>query len=328
MAELALEVKELVKVYDPKKRGKHAGTGPVRALDGLSLEVREGELLGVLGPNGAGKTTAMRTIATLVRPTSGTVKIAGVDVEREPDRARMLLGYVSQEIALDRLLTVREHLVLAARLHRLTSSEARKRADEVLALVRLEEKADVRSRKLSGGMKKRVELGMGLVHHPKLLVLDEPTVGLDLDSRRALWDFLQGLKASGTGVLLATHSIEEAERLSDKVAIVDRGRVQRVGAPAELKAETKGDVLEVVLEGALPDDGFLEEAKKLEGARAVTRTRDGFEVATDEGARTFASLAALLTARGRAARSITYRKPTLEDVFLRVAGREFREEPV
>jgi ABC-2 type transport system ATP-binding protein len=320
-SERALEVKDLVKVYDPKA----PGDGPVRALDGLTLEIAPRETLGFLGPNGAGKTTAIRTIATLVRPTSGSVKICGVDVIASPDAARMLLGYVPQEIALDRLLTVREHLVLAGRMHRLPKDEAERRASEVLTLIRLDDKAETRAKKLSGGMKKRLDLGMGLVHRPKLLVLDEPTVGLDLEARGAVWDFLQSLKASGTAILISTHSMEEAERLSDRVAIVDRGRVQRTGTPEALCAELEGNVLDVRLDGALPTDELLAAAKTVEGARAVTRTRAGFEVTTEKDPRTLAAILAFVKDKGRSVTSATYRRPTLEDVFRKAVGRGFQE---
>ncbi len=314
----ALEVRELVKVYEEKGSS-------VRAVDGLTLHVAPGEAVGLLGPNGAGKTTTIRTIATLVRPTSGTVLLDGIDVTKDPDAARLRLGYVPQEIALDRLLTVREHLELAGRLHRLKGAEARKRADEVLALVRLEEKAAARPKALSGGMKKRLDLGMGLVHRPKLLVLDEPTVGLDLESRTAVWEFLMKLKAEGTAVLVSTHSMEEAERLSDRVAVVDKGRVRREGTPDALKAALEGDVLEVQLVGAAPDDSLLEAVKGVAGAKRVARTRSGFEVTTDKDPRALSAVVDYLGQRGRSVASATYRRPTLEDVFRHAVGRAFEE---
>ncbi len=314
----ALEVTNLVKVYDG------GGEEAVRALDGLSLQVAAGETLGLLGPNGAGKTTTIRTIATLVRPTSGTVLIDGVDVQKDPDAARLRLGYVPQEVALDRLLTVREHLELAGRLHRLSGAETRARAEEILKLVRLEEKAKVRAKKLSGGMKRRLDLGMGLMHRPKLLVMDEPTVGLDVESRSSVWEFLQSLKASGTAILIATHSMEEAERLSDRVAVIDRGRVAREGKADALEAELAGNVLEVVLQGALPDDALLASVKQVPGVSHVARTRSGFEVtATDP--KVLPGLVESLAAQGRIVSSASYRKPTLEDVFRRAVGHAFEE---
>jgi ABC-2 type transport system ATP-binding protein len=314
----ALEVKDLVKVYD-------RGGEEVRAVSGLTLHVAPGETLGLLGPNGAGKTTTIRTIATLVRPTSGTVLVDGIDVVRDPDSARARLGYVPQEIALDRLLTAREHLILAGLLHGLSSEEAPRRADEVLKLMRLEDKANTRARKLSGGMKKRLDLGMGLMHRPKLLVLDEPTVGLDVEARASVWDFLQALKASGSAIVIATHSMEEAERLADRVAVIDKGKVQREGKPETLRAELEGDVLEVALKGALPDDGLLDAAKGLPGVKRVARTRAGFEVTTDKSPSALAALLELAGKRGVAVASASYRSPTLEDVFRHAVGRAFEE---
>jgi ABC-2 type transport system ATP-binding protein len=313
-----LEVRDLVKVYD---RGGDA----VRAVDGLSLDIAAGETLGLLGPNGAGKTTTIRTVATLVRPTSGRVAIEGVDVVQDPDGARQRLGYVPQEIALDRMLNVREHLELAGRLHRLSGHDARTRAAEILALVKLEDKARVLAKKLSGGMKKRLDLGMGLIHRPKLLVLDEPTVGLDVEARLAVWDFLQSLKARGTAILIATHSMEEATRLSDRVAVIDRGKVARVGKPADLISGLEGDVLEVSLAAGLPDDDLLAAAKGVAGIRHVSRTRDGFEVSTDKDPSIMAALLQVVASKGRAVASASYRKPTLEDVFRRAVGRGFSE---
>lgn len=315
----ALDVLDLVKVYD---RGGEA----VRAVDGLTLRVALGETLGLLGPNGAGKTTTIRTIATLVRPTSGTVLVDGIDVQKDPDGARLRLGYVPQEIALDRMLTVREHLELAGRLHRMSAAESRARAAEVLALVRLEDKAETRAKKLSGGMKKRLDLGMGLMHRPKVLVLDEPTVGLDVEARAAVWDFLQSLKASGTAILISTHSMEEAERLSDRVAVIDKGKVRREGKPDALRAELEGDVLEVALQGALPEDALLEAAKALGGVRHVSRTRSGFEVSTQNDPRLLSAVMELVAQKGRSVASATYRRPTLEDVFRRAVGRAFEED--
>ena len=355
----ALEVRDLVKVYDkggapvravdglslsiapgetlgllgPNGEAMEQALGIVAEL-GLPPGVVEGlhrfaasdaGMLLVTGPNGAGKTTTIRTIATLVKPTSGTVLVDGVDVMKDPDAARLRLGYVPQEIALDRLLNVREHLELAGRLHRLGGAEARRRADEVIRLVRLEDKATTRAKALSGGMKKRLDLGMGLVHRPKLLVLDEPTAGVDVEARASVWELLMGLKAQGTAVLISTHGMEEAERLADRVAIVDKGKVRKEGKPEALRAELEGDVLEVALEGAPPEDALLDAVKAVPGVKRVARTRAGFEVTTDKDPLALAALVDFLGQRGRPVSSATYRKPTLEDVFRRAVGRGFEE---
>src|SRR5262245_23792325 len=193
--EKTLEIENLVKVYP----------GNVRAVDGVSFSVGAGEVFGLLGPNGAGKTTTIKTIATLVRPTSGSVRVAGKDVVQEPDAARASMGYVPQELALDRMLTVREHIELSARLQRLPAAEVRSRTDELLALVELSHKESRRAKTLSGGEKRRLDLAMGLVNKPRLLILDEPTVGLDIQTRQRIWDFVGGLRARGTTVLLTTH---------------------------------------------------------------------------------------------------------------------------
>ena len=228
-------------------RGLVVRYGDVLALDGLDLTVPEGICFGLLGPNGAGKTTAVSVLTTLRRPDAGAAKLLGRDVVAERDAVRSSVGLVFQESTLDPELTPREHLDLYARLYHL--SERRQRVDEMLALVGLEKDADRRTRGFSGGMKRRLEIGRGLLHRPRLLFLDEPTLGLDVVARAAIWEHLRDLKAAGdTTIFLTTHYMEEADRICDAVAILDGGKVVAVGDPEDLKRDLGGDSVRIELE--------------------------------------------------------------------------------
>ena len=219
--------------------GRKAPT--VQALDDLCLTVPAGTLYGLLGPNGAGKTTALRILCTLLAPDSGSVRLAGVDALADPRAARRLLGYVAQEVAIDKILTGRELLQLQGDLYHLRPAERDGRIAELIALLAMEEWIDRRCGTYSGGMRRRLDLAAGLLHRPRLLVLDEPTVGLDLESRAAIWGVLRQLRDQGTTVLLSSHYLEEVDALADRLAILEGGRVIAEGAPGELKAALGGD---------------------------------------------------------------------------------------
>lgn len=209
--------------------------GEVKAVEDLNLEVRSGEIFGFLGPNGAGKTTTIRILTTLTKPTSGHAWVNGFDVLREPVKVRKLFGVVQQHISLDRDLTVRENMELHARLHHLKPSERRQRIAELLDYVELAEQANHLVEKLSGGMKRRLMIARALMHRPKLLFLDEPTVGLDAQTRRRLWELIRRMNLNGTTVLLTTHYIEEAEALCGRVGIIHQGHLIALGSPLELR---------------------------------------------------------------------------------------------
>ena len=228
-ADNVIEVRDLVKVY-----GRDT-----RALDGITFDVAHGELFGFLGPNGAGKTTTIRILATLLRPTSGVARVAGLDVASHPHEVRERLGLAMQTPTLDAFSTGRETLELAGRLHRLPAGQLRRRADELLELMGLASVAKKLTGTYSGGMKRRLDLASALMHQPPLLILDEPTEGLDPQSRTALWEELERIGAEGTTMLLTTHYMEEADRLCSRLAIVDNGRIVVEGGPQELK-ETVG----------------------------------------------------------------------------------------
>ncbi|HEY9807266.1 MAG TPA: ABC transporter ATP-binding protein, partial [Candidatus Obscuribacterales bacterium] len=214
--------------------------GQVEAVKDVSFQVEPGEIFGLLGPNGAGKTTTIRCLCTLAQPDAGNVEVSGISVTENPRAARQLLGYVAQEVALDKVLTGRELLQLQAALYHLPRAIARERIASAIELLGLAEWADKKTGTYSGGLRKRLDLAAGLLHQPDVLVLDEPTVGLDIESRVAVWNFLRQLRAEGTAVLITSHYLEEIDALADRVAIIDRGVVIATGTPSALKDQVGG----------------------------------------------------------------------------------------
>ncbi len=215
--------------------------GTVEAVKDVSFQVEPGEIFGLLGPNGAGKTTTLRTLCTLTTPDAGKIEVSGISVLDNPKAARQKLGYVAQEVALDKVLTGRELLQLQAALYHLPGNMIKQRVNTMLDLLGLQEYANKKTGTYSGGLRKRLDLAAGLLHAPDVLVLDEPTVGLDIDSRFVVWDFLRKLRAAGTTVLITSHYLEEIDALADRVAIIDRGVVIAAGTPSELKDKLGGD---------------------------------------------------------------------------------------
>ncbi|MDQ7801395.1 MAG: ATP-binding cassette domain-containing protein [Armatimonadota bacterium] len=295
--------------------------GSLVAVDRISFQVREGECYGFLGPNGAGKTTTMRMVCCTARPTAGSLRVFGLDVRRHGRAIKRQLGVVHQSVTLDDALTVRENLVVYGRYFDLSWAEARRRADELLAFAELEARADERVSKLSGGMQRRLMIARALMANPRLLVLDEPTTGLDPQARHAVWDRLRQLKRGGVTQILTTHYMEEAEHLCDRVAIVDHGRIVAEGPPRELVERYVGREvveLQVAADGApawavAEQAAGLAEGFEVAGDRVFLHTRDGEE----------------LVHRVRALRlpveAVVLRRATLEDVFLRLTGRRLRE---
>ncbi|NJL00428.1 MAG: ATP-binding cassette domain-containing protein [Spirulinaceae cyanobacterium SM2_1_0] len=215
--------------------------GEVEAVNGISFSVEPGEIFGLLGPNGAGKTTTIRCLCTLAKPDAGKVEVCGVDAIAQPRQARQRLGYVAQEVALDKVLTGRELLALQAALYHLPNAAAQPRITQLIELLGLQDYADKKTGTYSGGIRKRLDLAAGLLHQPDVLVLDEPTVGLDIESRFVVWDFLRQLRAAGTTVLITSHYLEEVDALADRLAIIDQGTVIAEGSPSALKDRVGGD---------------------------------------------------------------------------------------
>jgi ABC-2 type transport system ATP-binding protein len=293
--------------------------GGVRAVDGIDLEVAPGEIYGFLGPNGAGKSTTVMVLTTLLPPTAGTARVAGLDVAHEGAAVRRAIGASLQESALDPYLTGTEHMRLQSALHGIGKSEREARGRELLERVGLTDAADRKVGGYSGGMKRRLDLGLALVHHPRLLFLDEPTTGLDPQSRAALWDEVRRLAGEGVTVFLTTQYLEEADALADRVGIIDRGRIVAEGTPAELKAEIGHQSVEAVpqdprdserLAGVL--SRFGTEASASSGAVAVS---------LPQGAGDLAEIVRALDTEGLQIADLRLHSPTLDDVFLAKTGR-------
>ncbi len=288
--------------------------GGVEAVRGVSFEIGEGEAFGLLGPNGAGKTTTMRMLGTLLTPTGGRATVAGHDVVTAAAAVRRSIGFAMQEAGLARFATGREHLLMMGRLYGLSRAQARARADELLALFDLEESADRQVRTYSGGMRRRIDLACGLVHRPRLLFLDEPTTGVDPASRAALWDELRRLQTAGFSLFLTTHYLEEADRLCERLAIVDRGVVVAEGTPASLKAEVGADVVTIDTDDAAGVAAAIEHLGRARvGAGQVT-------LELPDGAAAVAPIVGRLRELGLPVGSISVAQPTLDDVFLRHTG--------
>lgn len=316
---LALEARSLVKTY-PGGRGKPR----VVALDGVSFGVEAGSVFGLLGPNGAGKSTLVKILATLSRPDSGTAAVAGADVAAHPDRVRRLIGFVAQKQVADPMDTGRENLVLAGRLHGLSGSAARARAAELLARFSLEPSADRQVKTYSGGMARKLDVAIGLVHRPQVLFLDEPTTGLDPEARSELWVEIQRMAgAEGMTVLLTTHYLDEADHLAGRLTIVDHGRVVVSGTPDELKAGLHGDAVAVELRESA-DVGRAATVMR-QVARSTDLTVEGRQVRvrTADGAVVLPSALAALEEAGVVVASATVARPSLDDVYRSHTGHGF-----
>lgn len=300
----------------------------VVAVDGLSLSIREGEVFGLLGPNGAGKTTTIRLLLGLTHPTEGRLRVCGHDPTREPQAVRRCVGYVGQEIAVDPYLTARENLMVFAGLYHLRGDERRRRIEEVLELVGLAERADDVVRTFSGGMKKRLDIACGLLHRPRLLFLDEPTLGLDVETRRRVWDFVKDLAGQGMTVLLTTHYLEEADRLCDRVAIIDRGKLQAVGRPQELKDGLGGDVLRLRLAEEAPLSAAVEALQRLPCVTTVQPVDGVLTARVQSGESALPQVMDALARAGIGVAAVSWSRPTLDDVFLAHTGRRLEAHGV
>jgi ABC-2 type transport system ATP-binding protein len=300
-------------------------SGPIEAVRGVDLTVGQGEIFGFLGPNGAGKTTTLRMLATLIAPTAGDATVAGADLRREPQLVRQRIGYVPQGGSTDPAETGRGELVLQGRLYRMSRRDAERRAAEVLAALELEAAADRKIGTYSGGMKRRLDVGLGIVHEPIVLFLDEPTTGLDPQARARMWDEIRKLRERGTTVFLTTHYLEEADALADRLAIIDHGEIVAAGTSAELKRAVAGDVVEIGVNGA--GERVLALLERLPFIRDAAHDDGLVRLYVEFGDHAVPQLLRLLDGAGLAPTSIAVHKPSLDDVFLRQTGRSLREEP-
>jgi ABC-2 type transport system ATP-binding protein len=298
----------------------------VRALDGMSFAVPEGQVFGLLGPNGAGKSTTVRILVTLTRPDAGAATVVGHDVVREPTAVRRSIGYVPQASGVDREATGRENLLLQGRLQGMRSTDAERRADELLELFALGEKRDALVRTYSGGQKRRLDVATGLVHRPQVLFLDEPTTGLDPEARAAMWDELSRLAAAERlTILLTTHYLEEADRLAERVAIVSRGQVVTEGTPDALKRELRGESVTVELASAV-DGAAAAIVESLPGVLEVLVEGRRLHARVDHGAQAVPTILNALDGEGVQVAAVTVSRPSLDDVYLHYTGRDFRSD--
>ena len=298
-----------------------------RAVDGISFNVQEGDFFGFLGPNGAGKSTTIKVLTTLLRKTGGKVTVAGFDLDESPGEIRKTIGVLSQETSLDVDLTGRENLRLQGRLQQMHGRELDDRIDELLKLVQLEDVARKPVGRYSGGMRKRLDLASALIHRPKLLFLDEPTTGLDTQSRTAIWEYLEGLnKSEGLTIFLTTQYLEEADRLCHKLSVIDRGKLIASGSPMELKEAVGGDTVTLVLSDSSMKSRAKEILKGVPGVVEVIESDGGVIAYAKNAGQIIAGIVTTLDRSGIQLSFLSVSSPSLDDVFLRETGRRIRSD--
>jgi len=315
-----IETHKLAKTFKARK-------GAVEAVRGVDLQVNEGEIFGFLGPNGAGKTTTMRMLSTLLDPTSGQATICGYDLRRESGHVRDQIGYVGQKGGAEAMETGRENLVLQGRLYGMSKADAQKRAAELITRLDLEPFADRLAKTYSGGQRRRLDIAMGMMHRPRLLILDEPTTGLDPQSRARIWEEVRSLRAEGMTIFLTTHYMDEADGLCDRLAIIDNGQIVGEDTPNGLKQQIAGDIISLGLNMQNGTGAKVKEALHTQAfLRELEETDAGLQLYVDRGEEVLPEVLRLLDHNGAVTRRVTLARPTLEDVFLRLTGRSLREE--
>lgn len=312
----AIETKSLVKEY-----------GKIKAVDNISFNVEEGEIFGFLGPNGAGKSTTMMILTTLLKPTSGKAIVAGYDVVRQAKKVRENIGYVQQEIAVDEYLTGRENLLLEGRLNHIPKNLIEKRIDEVLELIELVDKQNEPVITYSGGMRKRLDIAGGLLHRPKVLILDEPTVGLDIQTRRKIWNYIRQIhKEYNMTIFVSTHYMEEADKLCDRVGIIDYGKIQAIDSPQAMKNALGNEVVSFRLDGGIVNQKLVSQLKTISIVKDVSVTNDQIIVYTSKGTELIPQIFQISLNLQLKINEISLTQPTLDDVFISYTGHELRDE--
>jgi len=313
---MMIETQQLRRVFG-------SGAKAVEAVAGIDLKVETGEIFGFLGPNGAGKTTTLRMLSTLLPPTGGTATVAGFDLNREQAQVRRVIGYVGQAGSSFAEMPGRLELVLQGRLYGMSKRDSQSRAAELLTSLELDECADRATKTYSGGQRRRLDVAVGLMHKPKLLFLDEPTTGLDPQSRAHMWDEVRKLRDIGTTVFLTTHYLEEADALCDRVAIIDHGKIVAVGTPEELKRQVAGDVVIVGVESDNQAALKLLEGKSF--VREASIEGDDIRLYVDRGETAMPQILRELDGAGIVLSTLSLARPSLDDVFLRQTGRSLRD---
>jgi len=315
-----IESQGLTKTFKARKK-------TVEAVRGVDLVVNEGEIFGFLGPNGAGKTTTMRMLSTLLDPTSGNATVCGYDLRKQQAQVRRMIGYVGQKGGAEPKETGRENMILQARLYGMSKAEAQKRAVELITRLDLETYADRLVKTYSGGQRRRLDIAMGMMHRPRLLILDEPTTGLDPQSRARIWDEVRSLRAEGMTIFLTTHYMDEADGLCDRLAIIDNGKIVGEDTPNALKQQIAGDIISLGLDlknGAVAR--VTETLRAQPFMRELEKSDHGLQLYVDRGEEVLPEILRLLDSNGAPIRTVTLARPTLSDVFLRLTGRSLREE--
>ena len=315
---VAIEISNLIKKF-----------GTTTALDGVSFNINEGEFFGLLGPNGAGKTTLIRILTTLIKPTEGQAKVMGVDVEERPSEVRKVIGVIPQAMTTDLDLTGYENMDIYARFYNIPKKGRRERIEQLLEMVELKERAGELVAAYSGGMRRRLEIARGLIHKPSILILDEPTIGLDPQSRHVVWELLQKFRNEDSlTILMTTHYMDEAEILCSRLAIIDYGKIVAMDTIDALKKQLpQKDVVELSFSG-VDSNKAVEETKKISFVHTAVTSDGTMRVSVDNGAQSIPMLIDLLKKIGAKVSSVTLKQQTLEDVFIHFTGRPIREEEV
>jgi len=313
----AIEVNSLIKKF-----------GDFKAVDNISVQVEEGEIFGFLGPNGAGKSTTMMILTTLLKPTSGNVLVGGYDVMLNAKKVREKIGYVQQEISVDEFLTGRENLYLHARINQFPSKLIKSRIDDVLELVELGEKKDQAALTYSGGMRKRLDIANGLLSRPSVLFLDEPTVGLDIQTRRKIWGYIKKIRKDfGMTIFISTHYMEEADKLCDRIGIIDHGKIQIVDTPKSMKSAIGNEIISFnLVDGKANQDVLIEQINKIEFVKEVKIKQDLITVFSTKSNEVIPKIFQESINLEMRIRSLTLKQPTLDDVFISYTGHDLRDE--
>ncbi len=302
--------------------------GNVLAVDDISLKVKEGEIFGFLGPNGAGKSTTMMILTTLLKPTIGRALVAGYDVVSQAKQVRQNIGYVQQEISVDEYLTGRENLILQARLNHIPKHLVDTRIDEILDLIELSEKQNMSVNTYSGGMRKRLDIAGGLLHRPKVLILDEPTVGLDIQTRRKIWEYIKKIHDEfEMTIFLSTHYMEEADNLCDRIGIIDNGKIQVIDSPQTMKNALGNEVIIFTINNnEEKKSNLIAKIKDIEFVKEISTNQNGITVFSSKGTEVIPLIFQLSSNMEIKINSISLTQPTLDDVFISYTGRDLRDD--
>jgi len=312
-------------IVDVQKLSKIFGT--LKAVDNISFEIKEGEIFGLLGPNGAGKTTTINMLTTLLKPTSGNAKVCGYDILKQANEVRRNVGVVPQEYTADEDMTGKNNILLCADLYGIPRSDSKPHSEELLKLVELQDAANKKVSTYSGGMRRRLELACGLINYPKLLFLDEPTLGLDVQTRTAVWKYIKTLKEEyHMTLLMTTHYLEEADSLCDRIAIIDHGHLIKTGSPDELKESIGGDVIVVVVREFEPD--ISSDIAQIKLVKDVKKNDNTYRIKTELGEEASPQITDLIRSKGLHVTKVSLTKPTLDEAYLEFTGRSLREEEV